>query len=285
MPPVLRTWTPADLPALLALWARCFPRDPLTADLWQRQVLDDPHFDPARLFVAELDGALAGLALALCPADRPGRGWVTALAVAPESRRQGLGTRLLDAALAAIRAAGGREVSFCDYVPHYFVPGVDEELHADGLAFLTRRGFQVTSRPLGLEAALPGDTGAADPRVGPADYAEVADAFSDWLPEAWRYHALQAERMLVARAGDQVVGYCQFAGERFGPLGVQAEHQHGGLGQALVRATLAAMSAAGRTRAYLLWTSDEVFERVYRKNGFRVSRRFAILRRGLEDER
>jgi ribosomal protein S18 acetylase RimI-like enzyme len=97
----IRKFQERDRDSLIALWKRVFPDDP-------------PHNDPAQVlaaklkvddlvFVSEQDQQIVGA----CMAGYDGhRGWLYAVAVAPEQRRSGLGTALISAALAELRSLG-----------------------------------------------------------------------------------------------------------------------------------------------------------------------------------
>jgi ribosomal protein S18 acetylase RimI-like enzyme len=287
-----RPYRGADEAALLDCWRRTLPLDALSPEAFVRRVLLDANFDPARLLVVGDGDAILGFCLSIIrrvPAEKGGmdehRGWITAFGVAPEARGRGIGSALLDAALAAMP---GREVRIADYVPGYFVPGVDVAAYAEGLAWLQRRGFQVVSRPLAMEADL---------NEGPAPTSHAVSALrrdeipallgfldahmpGDWLRDArQRLADLDCGRFLVTREGEAIVGYATFDGEHFGPFGVREDRRGQGLGRALLAATLARMHGRGERRAWLLWTSDEAARRVYAPLGFREWRRFAVLSR------
>lgn len=98
---IIRKYKDQDRDSLIALWQRVFPDDP-------------PHNAPARvlsaklkvddlIFVAEQDQHIVGA----CMAGYDGhRGWLYAVAVAPEQRRGGTGTRLVKAALEELKNLG-----------------------------------------------------------------------------------------------------------------------------------------------------------------------------------
>jgi GNAT superfamily N-acetyltransferase len=60
--------------------------------------------DDSTLFVAEVDGQIAGCGGATVFPGTPATGWVHGIVVRPECRRTGLGTRLTEAAIAWLRA-------------------------------------------------------------------------------------------------------------------------------------------------------------------------------------
>jgi ribosomal protein S18 acetylase RimI-like enzyme len=103
----IRPYRAADRAALCDLWARVFPDDPLRnapPALIDRKL----GVQPELLLVAEVGGALAGAIMAGFDGVR---GWLHHLAVAPERRRHGLGTRLVRAAEEGLRALGCPKVN------------------------------------------------------------------------------------------------------------------------------------------------------------------------------
>jgi mycothiol synthase len=316
----LRPYRCSDEGDLLALWNAALPQDPLDAPTFRRKVLLDPNFRPDWLLVADAESCLAGFCLCLIdrtpPADGPDTaGWITAFGVAPQLRRQGLGSALLDRALELFRSAGRSQVAIAPYVPNYFVPGVDERHYAEGVAFLQRRGFEVVSRPLSMDASIvlldhapfaPREERlrgrGIEVRSLQAHEMPLLLAFlrehapPDWLRDArelltdtTRGLATEEQFTVAVRAVPvghptreaEIVGYCQFRGEHFGPFGVREDERGRGIGTVLLARCLQTMRAHGLHNAWVLWTSDETAARVYSRFGFRETRRFAVLRRTL----
>lgn len=97
----IRKFQTQDRDQLTSLWKRVFPDDP-------------PHNDPAQvifaklkvddlIFVCEHDQRIVGA----CMAGYDGRrGWLYAVAVAPDHRRNGTGTLLVKAALEELKCLG-----------------------------------------------------------------------------------------------------------------------------------------------------------------------------------
>ncbi|MBI5831730.1 MAG: GNAT family N-acetyltransferase [Armatimonadetes bacterium] len=305
----IRGYRPDDQQALLDLWEAALPLDAIDAPTLSRKVLLDPNVDPDWLLVAEDGSGLLGFLLAIIRREpfpgvglEPEHGWITAFGVRPAARGRGIGTALLDTALGLFAAAGRQTVGIAPYVPNYIVPGVDVAAYADGLAYLLRHGFEVVSRPLSMDAnlvtfdftpyvaqraelaAVGIDVRALRPDEAPALLTFLTESQPpDWLRAA---RALLAqpdgrEQITVAMEAGAVVGYCQYAGEHFGPFGVRADRQGQGLGTVLLATTLGAMRRRGLHNAWVLWTSDDAAERVYRRFGFGETRRFAVCRRKL----
>lgn len=317
----IRGYYANDEAQLLGVWNAALPQDLVDASSFRRKVLLDPNFDPHWLLVAEMDGRLAGFCVCIVrrtPVDRVAqdagpetfleldRGWITAFGVAPEFRRQGVGQALLDCALNLFRQAERRQVLIAPYTPNYFVPGVDEVNYAEGLRFLVRRGFEVISRPLSMDANIV----LFD--YSPYEHREVrlreqgiqicslrademplllsflsAHAPPDWLRDARELLVdvtrglATEEQFTVAVFDGQVVGYCQFRGEHFGPFGVRKDWRGRGIGTVLLARSLLTMKRKCLHHAWVLWTSDETADRLYKKLGFAETRRFAVLRKML----
>lgn len=309
----IRGYLGGDESGLLDLWNAALPHDPIDRPTFCRKVLLDPNFSPDWLLLAESGGTLAGFCLCLIrrvPMAKvglePERGWITAFGVAPDSRRQGIGSALLDRALDTFSAAGRREVLIAPYTPNYFVPGIDAERYAEGLEFLHKRGFQASSRPMSMDANIVrfdyapwAEREARLQREGisvrpmrSADIPALLALLEAHMPGDWLRHARELllditkgrgeyDPFTVALRGPEVVGYCQFEGEHFGPFGVREEMQGRGIGTVLMAKCLQTMRRKGLHHAWVLWTSDDSAAKIYSRFGFTETRRFAVLRREL----
>ncbi|MEZ5480302.1 MAG: GNAT family acetyltransferase [Thiolinea sp.] len=103
---LIRNYRDSDRAALIQLWQQVFPNDP-------------PHNEPGKvlaeklavddlIFVAEQDGQLC----AACMAGYDGhRGWLYAVAVAAEYRRQGVGRQLIEQVLQTLAERGCGKVN------------------------------------------------------------------------------------------------------------------------------------------------------------------------------
>lgn len=103
---IIRKYQDQDKQALISLWEEVFPNAA-------------PHNQPARvieaklavddlIFVADQDGLILGA----CQAGYDGhRGWLYGVAVAPDQRRRGIGTGLVEFALEALSQLGCGKVN------------------------------------------------------------------------------------------------------------------------------------------------------------------------------
>lgn len=313
----VRPYAPGDEPGVLRVWNEGLHADPIAVGVWREKVLLDPNFASEGCLVAESGGNVRGFILCLVrrvpffnDGSHPDLGWITAFAVEPGWQGFGIGAQLLDRGLAWFHAQGRRSVRVANYVPNYFLPGVDVKAYAGGLDFLLRRGFAVIQRPLSMQAMLPQDplavqadqhlirvkgTGIEVRRVSPPDITPLLDFVRQHF--SWSWYLMATEVLHGCFVGDprnvgmwlavrdgEVLGYAQYRAERFGTFGVRSDLRGQGIGAALLAATINDMCAKGFHTAWFLWTSDNA-ARLYARCGFREVRRFAVLEKTLEEGR
>ena len=88
-------------------------------------------------------------------------------------------------------------------------------------------------------------------------------------------------RLLAAIDRGRIVGFSHYENERFGPIGVAQSQRGRGVGQVLMYATLGLQREAGFRAAWFLWSDDKTAERIYNGAGFKETRRFAVMKKGL----
>lgn len=317
MSPILRPYRDTDCGALLALWEKALPLDGISRAEFERRVLLDANREKESLMLAfgSEGGPPLGFILALVlrlPIEKTGllekRGFITAFAVHPDHRGAGIGRALLAHAEAFLRARGRTEIALAPYTPNYFVPGVDKERYADGVAFLQKNGFVEFSEAIAMDAmigrfelspevskrerelAAEGVLIESFRRERLTEYLEFMDTHmpGPWLEDARRNLKemtaghFPEEAILLATDGGKIIGYCQFEGQHFGPFGVIDGYQGRGIGGVLLARTLYQMRLLGNHAAFVLWTGERAAKGVYGRLGFTVSRRFALLRKKLE---
>jgi mycothiol synthase len=310
---IICSYRGVDEAGLLALWYATMTHDRITPSVWRTKVLLDPNFDPDGLLVAEDNGILVGFVLSLVrrvpyflQGLEPEIGWITAFGVHPAHRRHGIGRALFDAALARMVALGRERVMISPYTPNYFIPGVDVEAYPDAITFLHTLGWQTTSTPIAMRAELtgfqiPAEIAALEDRLKRDDIV-VRPVQSTDLPAlmaftvehfGWDWYRFAQDYLLalfdsgaddigcwVAVREEQVVGYCQYRRERFGPFGVAPDMRNRGIGRLLLFHCLADMVTRGFHCAWFLWTGKDA-ARLYHLAGFRQMRQFAIMQKFL----
>jgi mycothiol synthase len=299
---------PAAVGELLELWQRVMPRDAPGSERFRDLALLDPQFRPEGLTMLFRAGRLIGFSYAVAAASASGgpQGWLAGLGVAPEERRAGHGTRLLESSLRFLAEAGCRCVRLGGNGERYLLPGADPAEYPQFYAFIQAAGFALTGSTEAMACDLRGRAPAAAPAADPAadgpylyrqprdgDYPEllrVAAAFSPGWAGLVRSHLARAgppPRIWMACAPGRIVGFAAsdlFPGcsGRFGPMGVLPETRGQGVGGRLVRLTLGSMAARGLPSAWFLWgPQSSSGRRMYESAGFRVNRRFDFFSRDL----
>lgn len=315
--PAIRGYRASDEPAILHVWNSGLSADPINATTWRAKVLLDPNFDQDGCLVAEVDGEARGFLLSLVrrvpffnDGLEPDTSWITAFAVDPAWQGRGFGSALLDAAVSRLQSLDRASVALSPYVPNYFTPGADVHAYQKGIDFLTKRGFQVIERPISMRAELTGfsfpesvsdrlrQLTADNIQVRPVSSNDIAPVL-DFIPRhfSWDWHREATGvlndlyngdprfvGMVVACQSDEVLGYAQHRGERFGPFGVRPDLRSRGIGSVLLATTLSEMLTKNLHAAWFLWTGDDA-ARLYEKLGFHEVRRFAVMKKDLSGGR
>jgi ribosomal protein S18 acetylase RimI-like enzyme len=304
----IRQFHAGDDDVVVRLWNETLIRDPISLALFRRQTLLNPNFRPEGCLVAEMAGEPVGFALVMAPrvgglhAGAAGSGRIVGLGVLPQARRQGIGSALLDQAIAFLVASGCQWVTAAAH--EYYAAGVDRDAYAEGIAFLTKRHFRPVNEAIAMGRELYDLVWPADVRVAEARlHAEGVDVrsfepaytyalveyfraeFPDWVEFFKRKldagHDL--DEMVIATDGDRVVGYCQHLdADHVGPFGVAAAYRNRGIGSVMLYRLLDRMREKGYRFA---WFGETGRARLYyERAGFHVTRVYTILRRDLSPD-
>lgn len=295
MAATIRSFTPADLETLRAVM-----RTPGLADQFDiftddgalEQMLTDVHF-PASCIRLAFDGEQAiGFGAAFVLAN-PATGWsMVRVGVMPAHRRQGIGRRLLDAVMEAVRAHPDA-ANIHELASSAFMPNPAAEAFAAGLELAHDRWYWLMTRP---------ERGIAPPHW-PADIVtrvfdgsdamlkEWTDCYNDSFARHHRYVVspvaearrvasgprFHADGLLLAYRTGRCVGFVYNAlhearGE-VATLGVAHEARQIGLGRALLRWGVQWIEANATTPVSLLVDGDnENALGLYRSEGFEITR-------------
>lgn len=309
-----RTYQSGDEAGLVRLWNRCLTKDLITSVRFRNLVLLDANFDPQGLRVAvDGDNRVVGCVYAvrrLLPMHgtdlEPENGWIPFFFAAPEVRRQGVASRLMQEAVAFLGEQGRKNIFFASYAPNYITPGIDEKNYPAGYAFLQKQGFVRLYSPIAMDYSLVDYEAPADIEVlkqqriaegytfghaADGDLYEVIQFANDVFNPDWgraiREGVLQGlplDSILIVRDNGKLVGFCLHGGyegikERFGPFGVDPGQQGKGLGKILLYDCLTNMRAQGLHGAWFLWTGETTNAGyLYKKVGFSITRNFHVMK-------
>jgi len=300
-----------DVKEIVDLWNRTLVRDTISEERFVKWLFLDPDFNPVTTetcWIAERNGVIVGFTRAIIrtiPNDSLGleerNGWIPVLFVDPELQRQGIGSRLLEKIIAYLKGKARKHIWFCGNTgsaPGYIFPGVDKDAYTSGLKFFLKKGFVVDHEPIAMSRS-----------IIDFDYKRYySEAWSEGTVEGVKVETLRPDTMLpflvflkksfpgdwnaaaraklkggsmsellVAWLDDEVVGYCQWEGEHFGPFGVKADVRGKKIGAKLfVEAVRRIKSADGRT-VWFNWADPDA-ARFYQRFGLQATRHFAILR-------
>ena len=305
---LIRPYSVKDLYPVIKLWNDSLKRDYISATDFQLKVLNDENFREEGALVAEVDGQVVGFLLALYRqvalagvGMQEDTGWISIFFVDGNYRQQGIATALFNQAEDYLKAKGRQRVVVSSYVPHYFIPGVDLDVYPEAFELLKKRGYETVIEQYGMSVDLL-DFNLND------EYFLVKESLSqegvkvqyfqpeythkllsfletefpgDWatvIRERIRKHC-DPKDIVIALRGDEVVGYCQVDGERFGPFGVHNSLRGKGVGTVLILHAMQYAKEKGIRHLWLAWTGAVDF--YSRKAGFKVIRRHAIMKKTL----
>ncbi|NIV44023.1 GNAT family N-acetyltransferase [Candidatus Bathyarchaeota archaeon] len=207
---------------------------------------------------------------------------------------------LLERALDFLKSKGKKIARVGDYTGRYFSPGIDTR-YEEALRFYLANGFREIDTEedvmIDLSAFQPTDYHKRAQRrirelgVSIAPYQPTALqamrrfaaklAYPQWFPEGWELHFAKRGHTLVALLKNEIVGWAEFhldSGEWFfGPIAVLKELRRMGIGTCLLLESMRRLKALGATSVTAGWANVPF----YLKNGWMISRRYAVLQKEL----
>ncbi|WP_433055409.1 GNAT family N-acetyltransferase [Dactylosporangium sp. CS-033363] len=247
--------------------------------------LATPPVGRAVVRVGASDGTGAAFA-SISDAD-PSLGHVELLAVLPEARRRGVGSRLLRAAEERLRALGATRVRLGGNPPCYAWPGIDVR-YTPAVCLARRAGYKVSDTAWNMTADLTRRDAFPEQADESQDFKVEAAGpdVPEWVRGIWGDGwAWEVEQSLgragagcyVARRGGEVLGFAAYGANRpswFGPMGTAPAAEGLGVGRVLLRRCLADQRAMGLSAAQIGWAGPIGF---YSKAvGARIERVFWI---------
>lgn len=303
----------ADRKAIMDLWNTCLTADPITDEIYNDQITNDPNLDPAGCPAAELDGRLVGFAISSVrrtPNDGRGyeldRGWITVFMVHPEHRRKGIGTALVQKCVDFLKSKGRSTVYVCGLTgssPKYFFPGVDINAYPDAVKLLEGQGFMTTHLAHHMERTLadyvyPADVKAIEDNlraegitVQMLKYGEDKDLLEFlWhnFPGDWYRHVdivmsggpENHKRFFTAKQNGKIVGYCHYEESHFGPFLVRFDLRSKNIGTLIFHKCVQYIKDLGYSKVWFGWADEPIPARFYRKNKMTEVRSYAMMRKG-----
>lgn len=311
---IIRKIKTSDISDIVKLWNKALPRDITTEGRFAKWLFVNPDFDPISLegcWIAEKDKEIVGFARAIVrtfPNDglgiEPDNGWIPVMFVSPLHQRQGIGTALLKKAMEYLKSQNKKYIWVCGNTgsaPGYIFPGVDKDAYKSGLNFFLKNGFVIDHEPIAMsrsiidfdidkhyaEAWQEGtNEGITIESASPKNILPLLQFLKKNFPGDWnmavrnKLKGGSMDEVLVAIYNDEVIGFCQWEGEHFGPFGVAAHIRGKKVGAKIMVESIRRIKAADGRSVWFNW-ADKDAARFYDRLGFAKTRHFAILRKDL----
>lgn len=299
---------------VVELWNKELTEDPITVNKFRQQVLLDDNFESNLCYVALEDERVVGFLLAtkrkfpyLERGTEPERGWINVMFVAKESRRKGIGTKLLLRAEEDLKARGANNITLAAYSPSYFFPGVDIENYSASVSFFEKHAYVPGKVSYSMCKDLHGyslseeskerlkKANEAGYRFEMFSYKYAVDLLNfarDEFGGGWKRNCLltmqhgRAEDciLMVLDDEDKICGFCtRMIDEnpmRFGPIGTAERVRNKGLGSILFDLAQLEMKKRGIFHLYFVST-DDPGRRFYERHGVHVFRTFKDYRKDI----
>jgi len=309
---IVRAAERSDVPQLVACWNEMFEFDRVDERKFERVVFDDVNYAREATLIAEQNGrtdAFTTVVVRRAMHDPEGnprpiqedRGYLKGICYRDEAG----GAELLHRACEFLRSKGKTTLRVVEYGGgSYFFPGIDLR-YASLLEFMKRHAFEQVRElqdvALDLAANPPGEgeyqrrqwakfrsTGLriADYSSGMLSAARTfapALGIPTWFEPGWDVKWADGQT-IVALDGEKVVGFARYhtdsrakAAGGLGPIGTLESHRGRGVGSCMLDECMRRLKAAGCTTAVADWANTPF----YLKNGWTVSRRYAVLQKDL----
>ncbi len=268
----------ADDDALLEMWNASADYDPLTPDLWQEFVYQDPDFAPQHTLV--VFAGTQPIAFVMGVVRSSGIGYIKMMLVSKTYRRQKVGKMLLLRMETALSALGARTIRVGEAPPAYFIPGIDPR-YTSAIAFFQKNGYEKFSEGYHMHCdllaedwktdeaeALLEKQGLTTRRATSSDFEPVM-AFLEQNFKPWQFEVAASFRKnpiavhLGLRNG-QLLGFAAYDGTHtglpwFGPMGTDPTERKLGIGAVLLRRCLRDQKDHGHTFSVIPWVGPYTF--------------------------
>lgn len=287
----IRPLSSTDVSEVVTLWNETLIAHPMSIERFNSLFFSDVNGIPKlkhSSYVAVTDQVI-GLVIAYqrnLPAPglglEPELGYLTAVAVNQSQQQQGIGSRLLNTAIANL---GVSEILVCGRTgsaPAATFPGVDLDNYPGAVEFFSRNNFvpeakaHSMSREItaAIELQLAPNIAFAD-EIDPTELSKFAAAAfpGDWADVAVAKLNQNPAEFAVITVDQNYAGFAVWNQGWFGPIGVAEEYRKYGLGSLLVENAINQMHQSGVDRIWFNW-ADEWVVPFYQRLGFAINRNY-----------
>jgi len=283
----------------------------MSGEKFKGTIFGDPNFEEEGNIVATLNRMIVGFSAAVAREGIAGRdgkgqdhekdfGYIKGLFALDEHRGDNAKRALLEKALKFLKSKGKKFAKVGHYTGNYFFPGIDKR-YAEELRFYRENAFEevdteedvvldlVCFRPMEYQKRAQQRIKGMGVKIEPYKPKYLGSMknfvkrlnYPQWFPKGWESDFAKGGSTLVALLGTEVVGWVHFNprtdGGDFGPIAVLEGLRGNGIGTCLLLESVLRMKALATPNVTASWANVPF----YIKNGWKISRRYAVLQRRL----
>lgn len=294
-----------DIDDIIQIWNSSIFQDNIEKAQLVKYVFCDENYDSRYFQVALDEDKVVGFIIGMkrkYPYWEKGlqkdKAWITAMAVDPYYRRQGIAGELLRRIDEIWYKEGINQISLGTYSPNYFFSGIWEG-YKKAAEFFTSKGFKKRDAAYWMSRSLNGykiplsidERKKQKESVGYSfisfnwNYGlDLIEFMKENFSVGWRKHIIEAmnnnqaeDTVILCLFKDSIVGYVQRSIDgnpsRFGPFGVAEKYRNEGLGAILIHEMWKSMEE--KKIPYVFFKStEENGRRFYERQGMHVDRVF-----------
>jgi len=301
----------SDLSEVVKVWNRQLPYDHTTEKHFQRQILDDPNYEPDGVLLAIDDGSVHGLSACFIRHTIQGRdgrgmsnefeqGFLKGFFVVPSPKASLIAKRLLVASEEFCKEAGKTYLRVGEYTYDALWAGVDIRYN-DLYGIFTKNGYrdintiedvEVTLDKPALTAILEKVRQQVEPHISvatwqpdllaPMKHFVMEGKMPVWFPKGWEKTLVESrEDVLILRQGEKIIGWAEYRVSipraSFGPILVLENERGKGYGKLLLLESMMRAKEQGSSMMWAGWANTGFYVSV----GWHIYRRYAIFNKDL----
>ncbi|NOY77915.1 MAG: GNAT family N-acetyltransferase [Calditrichaeota bacterium] len=276
-----RLFEEKDVESVAAFLNSIFIYDNMTRSLLFEKTFGDDAFQPDMTWIVENGNEIIAFMQGVFRHDEGKRlGWIKLFGVAPDYRRRGIATELLNRVELSMKEAGVEKLGLLASYVNYFQPGIDPR-YTEAVVFAERRGFtrfdETENMEVDLihqsfetaekEAALQKENffvrrATAGDKAAVVAWAEKS--FPSWVGEILSTFKNDPISLHLAFHGNDIVAFSAYDANNkgtgwFGPIGTDPICRGKGIGGVLLRRCLNDMKKQGQPVSIIPWIGPIAF--------------------------
>lgn len=287
-------WNQGKMPELVELWNQEVGTEyPMRKALFAQNSFADPNvlYENSYIALDDSNRVIGFIVSKRWQDDKyievaPHKGWIQAILVDSNYRKQGIGMQLLIKVETGFRELGMKEIQFGGDPFHYF-PGIPNE-YVETQTWAEKHGYEKGPNAYDLinymqkKYLMPKDETVEISLLEKEEQEELIDFFNRCFPGRWTYEAIKYFEMegkgrefVVMKKHGKIIGFCRindsaspFIAQNvywaplfeeeiggIGPLGIDSAEQKQGYGLAIVQAAVAILQSRNMRTIVIDWTS------------------------------